>query len=193
MKKIRTGVDFSKHVHRIEIFKSETNPKNEIRIDHFQIGDSNQQYIQFINTNSTLTITGDYGNWVFCRPFIPSEDGYVSDGYWLEKASIASTQEATKYDPEQTAEAIQKLIGGELEEIGYEEENLEKLKDWFVNLLEYTDDELEYTHEAYRGFSRPDIIDYDYIPFVKETNIWLQIIFDAFDEICTRIKKEELV
>lgn len=189
MRNKRTKVDFSKHVHRVEIFKNEDN--NEIRIDHFQIGDSNQKYIQFINTDKILSITGDYGNWIFSRPFIPNKDEYVSGGYWLEKLNILSTQEGKEYDSEKTKLAIQNLIDSELEEL-YEDKELEICKEWFTDLLEYTDDELEYTCFAYKTSDKPPFIDYETIPFVEEINIWLQIIFDAFDEICYRIEQKEL-
>jgi hypothetical protein len=185
--KNRTGVDFSKHEHRVEIFK---NGEKEIRVDHFQVGNSNNGYIQFINTSRTLTVTGDYGNWVFCRPFHPSADGYVSGGYWLEKLRTLSTQKPGEYDGEETAAEIQKLIDTELEEYGYEGEELEKAKEWYTDLLAYTDDELEYTYKAYGENYKPNFIDDESIPFCKKINVWLLIIFDAFDEICRRLKEK---
>jgi len=190
MRESRTGVDFSKHEHRVEIFKSE---KNEIQIDHFQVGSNNCKYIQFINTDRTLTVTGDYGNWVFCRPFVPSEDGYVSDGYWLEKLKILSEQDsALSFDSEETTKEIQELIDKGLEDYGYEGEELSKAKEWFKELLEEADDELEYTFKAYRDYSKPDFIDYEQIPFQKKVNNWLLIIFDAFDEICKRLEEKQI-
>ena len=49
MKNKRTNIDFKDHKHRVEIFKNDKD--DEIRIDHFQVGDSNQRYIQFVNTD----------------------------------------------------------------------------------------------------------------------------------------------
>ena len=37
-----------------------------------------------------LIITGDYYNWIFCRPFTPDKDGSVSEMYWIEKLQIAN-------------------------------------------------------------------------------------------------------
>jgi len=182
----RTGIDFSKHEHRVEIFK---NGDKEIRIDHFQIGNSNINYIQFINTDRILSVTGDFGNWIFCRPFVPSEEGGVSDGYWLEKLRIASCQEAGKYDGDETAKEIQLLIDSGLEEQGYKGEELEQIKEWYTDLLGYTEDEHEYIYHAYRDY--PSYIDCEIIPFCKELNNWLNIIFDAFDEICFRLKENK--
>lgn len=185
--KNRTGVDFSKHEHRIEIFKNEKGEK--IRVDHFQEGNRRNGYIKFVNDSEGMTVFGDYGNWVFCRPFHPSPKGYVSDHYWCEKLSIASSQEYSNYDAKETEKELKRMINGGLEEWGYKEKNLEKAKEWFTELLNYVDDELEYTYEAFRG-ENPTDIDYDYIPFVKEGSYQLKIIFDAFDEICKRLKEK---
>jgi len=59
---------------------------------HFQVGDSSTNYIQFINTDRVLTVTGDFGNWVFCRPFVPSPDGsfyYTGFGALLDDITAA--------------------------------------------------------------------------------------------------------
>jgi len=185
----RTGIDFSKHEHRVEIFK---NGEKEIRIDHFQVGNSRMNYIQFINTDEILTVTGDFGNWVFCRPFVPSEKGYTSDPYWLEKLKIASKQEAGRYDSEATAKEIQELIDKGLEDYGYEGKELKELKEFYTELLTYTDNEHEYIYHAYYGYSNSLNIDYESIPFCKSVDNWLLIIFDAFDEICKRLKEREI-
>lgn len=189
MKESRTGIDFSKHEHRVEIFKSE---KNEIRIDHFQVGNNNTNYIQFINSDRTLTVTGDFGNWVFNRPFIPSEDGYVSDPYWLEKLRIGSKQEPGRYDGEATAKEIQKLIDNGLEDYGYGGEDLKELKEWYTDLLTYADNEHEYVCHAYYAYPIPKNVDNESVPFCKSVDNWLLIIFDAFDEICKRLKEKQI-
>jgi hypothetical protein len=183
----RTNVDFSKHIHSVEVYK---NGDKEIRIDHFKIPDTNMNYIQFINTDRVLTITGDFGNWVFCRPFVPGPKEYVSDIYWLEKLKILSTQVPGSYDGEETAKEIQELIDKGLEDYGYEGDELEKMKEWYTDLLRHTDDEFEYIYHAYRGCNRPNI-DNEGIPFCKKLNPWLNVIFDAFDEICRRMNVQE--
>ncbi len=185
MKK-RTDVDFSKHEHRVEVFKC---GKNEIRVDHFQVEDSRMRYIKLINTDDTLTVTGDYGNWVFCRPFVPSSDGGVSDCYWLEKLRTASVQVVSEFCSVETEKEIQELINSGLEDYGYKDTELDVLKEWFKDLLEYVDDEIEYTYYAYR-YNKPAILDYEMIPFCKKINTWLLIIFDAFDEMCNRLKEQ---
>jgi len=37
----------------------------------------------------------------------------------------------------------------------------------------------------------PSFFDSEGVPNVKKVKIWLQIVFDAFDEICRRMKEEE--
>jgi hypothetical protein len=181
----RTNSDFSKHVHRVEIFKSD---ENEIRIDHFQVEKNNMLYIQFISTDRTLTVTGDYGNWVFCRPFHPSPDGFVSDHYWLEKLRTYSIQSFDEYDFDEIEKEITELIESGLELYGYEGDELIKAKDWFDELLDEIGDHISYEHKAYRDYNKPDFIDYDMIPITKLMPVQLEIIFDAFDEICKRLK-----
>ncbi len=184
----RTKIDFSKHKHRIDIYKNEMN--DEIRIDHFQINDSYMEYIQFINTKQVLTVTGDFGNWVFCRPFIPSEKGSVDDSYWLEKLQISSGQEFNKLDVKANQTQIEHLIKKDLEDYGYEDEELKEAKSWFKELLEKSDDELEYLHYAFKDYNIPRFLDRGLIPTYKEIPTRLLIIFDAFDEICKRIKEK---
>jgi len=185
MNKQRSNWDFSNHTHRIEMFQSDDD--NVIRVDHFQEGNSRMGYIKFVNDSEGLSVFGDFGNWIFNRPFLPSPDGYVSDGYWYEKLRISSSQTHSRYDSEATAEELKEHINGGLEEWGYEGYELEKAKEWFKTLLYHSDDELDYTYEAYRG-ENPTQMDYEDIPFCKRGSVQLDIIFDAFDEICKRLK-----
>jgi hypothetical protein len=185
----RTSWDFSKHTHRVEMFKSVEG--NEIRVDHFREGISNMGYVKFVNDERGLSVFGDFGNWIFCRPFHPSAEGYVSEMYWNEKLKIGSSQDHATYDSERTAQELMELINGGLEEYGYEGEDLENCKEWLNNLHSFCDDELDYMHEAYRGWNPTDM-DYEDIPFCKTGSVQLEIIFDAFDEICSRLKTEDL-
>jgi len=79
----------------------------------------------------------------------------------------------------------------ELKYYAYDKIKFNQATRWYHELLEIADseDELEYTYKAYRDSSKPDFIDYEDIPYYKEIPIQLNIIFDAFDEICKRLKK----
>lgn len=185
----RTDIDFSEHEHRVEIFKC---GEKEIRVDHFQVGNNRMNYIQFINTDEVLTVTGDFGNWVFCRPFVPSKGGHVDASYWIEKLRISSEQKLDSLDLDAIKKEIKELIESGLEEYGYEGQELEQAKEWFGELLEEVDDELGYLCKAYRDYSKPNFIDHEMIPCTKKTPVRLSIIFDAFDEICERLKKSDV-
>lgn len=101
--KKRTDVDFSKHVLNIS--------KNDlVTIYDFAIPGTYSRSIKFINTCGIMTVTGDYGNWVFCREFHPDKDG-VSDGYWVEKLRILSCQDPYEFDTDTAREQIQELLG----------------------------------------------------------------------------------
>lgn len=179
----RTNWDFSEHTHKVEIFKSELG--NEIRVDHFRKGSSNMGYVKFVNDDRGLSVFGDFGNWIFCRPFHPSADGFVSDMYWNEKLKISSSQDHARYDGEETYNELKELVDSGLEDMGFDGAELETHKEELTQLMQHTDDEIEYTYEAFRGRLT---LDYDYIPFCKKGSVQLQIIFDAFDEMCRRMK-----
>lgn len=188
--KRRTEFDFSKHKHRVEIFKC---GEKKIRVDHFQKEDSRMGYVKFVNTNDTLTVSGDFGNYVFCRPFVPSKDGFVSEMYWLEKLKMYSNQMFDELDFTSIIEDIKEKINGGLEEYGYKDKELEEATEWYNELLDVaeSEDNLDYTHKTYRDYHKPNFIDYDDIPYYKLLPEQLKIVFDVFDIICSRLKEEK--
>ena len=165
---MRIEVDFSKHTHSVD-------KCNKVRIDNLQVGSDRMGHIQFINTENVMTVTGDYGNWVFCRPFIPVPGGKVEDVYWLEKLRMGSTQVLGDYDPVETAKELQELL---------DDESDEDVREILNTLLNNSEDEVSYTYVAYRN-DDTSLLD---VPFCKKINPWLLIIFEAFDEICRRLK-----
>jgi hypothetical protein len=186
LRKKMSDWDFAGYTHTVEKFNSDKG--NSIRIDHLRNGDSSMGYVRFVNDDYGLSVFGDFGNWIFCRQFVPSENGYVSVGYWNEKLKIRSSQEHAKYDSEETSKEINELINTGLEEYGHFGSELEKLKDWYTELLEHVDDEIEYLYHAYRSYDCPD--DLENIPYAKKGSVQLLIIFDAFNEICNRIESK---
>ena len=183
LRKKMTNWDFSEHTHTVEEFKSDKG--NTIRIDHLRKGNSNCGYVRFVNDDYGLSVFGDFGNWIFCRPFIPSHEAYVCVGYWNEKLKIGSSQDHAKYDPEETDKELRLLI----HEIATNKEDYEKpdnLIEFYSDLLDYVDDEIEYTYHAFR-YNMPSFLDYEDIPFVKKGSYQLLIVFDAFNEICNRL------
>lgn len=178
----RTDVDFSKHEVKITELDG-------VLIHEFKIPDTRICMLVFINTCGVMTVTGDLGNWVFCREFHPSatnEHG-VSAGYWDEKLGIASQQEATKFDSDTTTELIKdfKLT---FEDYYGREMNEEEI-DWIEYLEKNVDDEHDYIHYAYR--ETPPTIDYESVPFGKKRHYWLDAVYDGFDALCEHLKDLE--
>jgi len=181
-KKPRTNVDFSKH--ELEVIKN-----NNVLIHRFKKPDTYCDSITFINAEGILAITGDYGNWIFCREFHPSAKGSVSDQYWAEKLKILSKQTSSEFSSKLTRELLEEGLNGGLEEWGYEDESLKKAKEYYNHLLSYVDSsEWEYAFEAYyNDTNRPDFVAAEDVPLEKETHYWLKVVFDAFEEICRRM------
>lgn len=180
--KRRTNIDFTKH--KVEVIQHEG-----VLIHKFKRPDTMNCAITFINTCGVLSVTGDFGNWIFCREFHPSgntSEG-VSDGYWDEKLQILSQQKAKIYDSEETTKAINEFK--DTFNDSYGREMNEEESDWVESLENDVDDEHEYTHTAYR--CKPADIDYESVPFGKKRHFWLSAIYDGFEETCKQLKDEQ--
>lgn len=177
----RTNADFSKHA--LIVDKERT-----FSSYHLKIPDSIYQNVKFTNIDNVLLVTGDLGNWVFCRPFEPSFDGKVSDGYWLEKLHINSVQDGQEFDSEATRNQIQSGIDGELAEYGYVGVELKKAIEYYENLLEHVEySDREYISYAYTN--KPNFMSGEEVPYVKSIKPYLKFVFDAFEEVCRRLKE----
>ena len=178
----RTGIDFSKH----EVIVTDV---DGLLIHHLKIPNTICNNIKYINTNGIMAVTGDFGNWIFCREFHPSTEGGASAGYWDEKLEISSQQKAKKYDAEETVKRINEFEETFPDYFGREMN--EEEKDWVQRLRRNVDDEYEYIYIAYRD--SPSSIDSEAVPFGKVRHKWLEIIYDGFDEMCRRIKEQSAV
>lgn len=180
----RTGVDFSKH--DLNIIKSTTYSIYDLKHpEHVMMW-----RVKFINIDGVLVVTGDYGNWIFCREFHPTSDGFVSDYYWCEKLQINSEQKPYEFDSENTEKELKEGIEKGLKDYGYEGERLEKMKEYYQDCLNYVyNSEFEYTSFAYNNML--SWMDSEDVPFVKSIKIHLKYVFDAFDEICIRMKNKK--
>ncbi len=177
--KRRTEIDFSRH--ELKVTKTD-----DVLIHEFKRPDSINCMLVFINTCGVMTVTGDFGNWVFCREFHPSPDGAVSAGYWDGKLEIASEQKAKKYDAGETAKLINQFKN--TFEESYDEEMSEEVRDWVERLEGNVDDEFEYTYIAYR--ENPYEIDYESVSFGTKRHVWLDAVYDGFDEICKILRHQ---
>jgi hypothetical protein len=180
MKGKRTGIDFSKHS---LIISESKNP--QVSIAELKVKGSRINSFVFVNTMGIMSVTGDYGNYIFCREFHPHDDGGVSDSYWIEKMVISSIQKPGEFCSESTQQEIEELLSRK-EEQGLSEEDVEYLED----LLTHVDDEIEYAYNAYRQKPSKGVFsDNEYIPFCKKIHVQIPYVFDAFDEICRRLKE----
>lgn len=186
MRQKRTDYNFSEH----ELIIEEKDGYLKHTLKHPEY--SKMYLIEFLNIQDKLIVSGDYGNWMFCREFHPSEEGGVSDGYWLEKLRMNSTQEPYHYNSEETAELIKeklKDLDEEYDNGDIDEKEYNQYKEYYVEeCLYYVDDEIEYLYNAFRG-DKPSNLDYEDVPYVRTVKPQLNIVFDAFDEICKRLKK----
>jgi len=180
MKK-RTTLNFSEH--ELKITQTE-----DVTIHELAKPNTRTQSVTFINCRGVLTVTGDYGNWVFCREFMPNpkwiDEAGVSDSYWVEKATIFSVQKVEKFDSKATEEYIDEYIKN-AEDYGFDENDLQYLRDCRENTHM---DEFEY--QTYIREHMPRNWDCEYIPFATAMDASLKYVFDAFEEICLRLHKE---
>lgn len=175
----RTEIDFSNH--DLIVTKSDG-----LLIHWLKQPDSSIDNIKYINIlGNNLVVTGDYSNWIFCREFHPTAEGYVSDMYWKEKLKNSSCQEPADYDSERTIEAIKEILNNPERDLSEGE------IDWLNDLLRLADDEINYLCRAFRNNN----INWDaeQIPYVKTVKFHFLAILDGFDEICRRLKEGEKI
>lgn len=181
----RTEFDFSEH----ELI---VNNSGDLLVHTLKHKEYSKMYrFDFINTNGIMVVTGDYGNWMFCREFHPSADGGVSDYYWCEKIKIASTQEPFEFDQEATEKLIRDGIDGELEAYGFSGDELETMIEYYEDTLLYNVDECEERYMVNAHDNMPSFCDSESTPHVTKIKYWLLCVFDAFEEICIRLKEKE--
>jgi hypothetical protein len=181
--KNRTGINFKEH--NLSITKTPSFSKYDLKSPK-----SDFIYrVIFINIDGVMIVKGDFGNWIFCREFHPSKKEGVSDSYWVEKLKISSTQDPYNFDSEGTEKSIKEMLyEGGLEDYGYEGEELERMKIYLEECLScVTDSEWEYTYFAY--YDKPDFLDAERVILCKSLDPSLLAVFDAFDEICSRMEE----
>lgn len=174
----RTDIDWSRH----EVSVTEG---RGFKIHHLAIHNSSHHNIKYINAGGVLSVTGDFGNWIFCREFHPSADGRVDAWYWDEKLQILSSQKAHEWDSERTREAWTELLNDPDQEWTDNEKNyIQKCIDHCgVSEWEYNGAAIDY----------PRSWDPEQTSSCTRTRrkFWLEAVYDGFDEICRRIKAME--
>lgn len=177
--KKRTELDFSKHILTHRVYTCFEPNSNDINVWTLQLPQSSVHKFVFTNANGKMTVSGDYGTWVFEREFHPTSEGTVYDDYWIGKL----INKNLSYDRDETIKELQYALDEGLEDYGYEGNELKRLKKIYTELLTYTDDELEYKYKAFREADASDI------PYVESIHPRINYILDAFCEMCNRYKE----
>ena len=176
----RTDIDWSKH-----IVEAET-AGDFATIHRLRIPDSICLMVEFINMHDRgLLVCGDFGSWIFSRCFYPSREGNVSDDYWLEKLYIANDrQDPFDFSKKSLDSETNKMVSDYENENGYDNEEISE----FAEILNGCDCrcDVEYVTNYNSDCVEPEDIPSGLIICER-----LDIIFDAFDEICARIKGTE--
>jgi len=185
MKGKRSGLDFSKHI--LEAHES-TIGDEKIWQHYLRIPGQSSLGIRFTNVAGVLLVTGDFGNYVFSRGFLPSaESEKVSDCYWLEKIRMHSIQKPCTYDPDETITRLNEAI---IEaDDRFSEEHIEEVKEYYEECKNYTGDEWEYIEHARNNM--PSFMDQseDLVVGYKLHN-QLSVVFDAYDRIIDIYKEQ---
>ncbi len=146
--------------------------------------------VKFLSSNENLIVTGDYSNWMFDKPFTPNATTEkISDYYWCEKVQLSSTQDPFDFDDDATKKALEEGINGGIEEYGYEDDRLEEMIQYYEDCLCHLDCKEVYL--AYAHDNLPRFCDHEDVVYFNKVKPQLQVVFDAFEEICRRLKEIE--
>lgn len=175
--KKRTQIDFSKH-------QLEINQKGKDTVVYkFRKPGTALHGITFINSNGIMAVTGDFGNWIFCREFKLSikRSSTVSDSYWSQKLKISSTQNPEVFDPVATDKELNKL-SGEYSTLSYDQQ--EELYEYIDLLKGNLNSQFHYESEAFS--EKPSFLYYEQIPECYKQHPWLSMVYDAYDQMVVR-------
>lgn len=142
-------------------------------------GRGNFNAVVLTNVAGVCVVTGDYGNWVFCRQFVPSSGGSASPSYMDEKLRIASKQVTHSFDEESLLENAKLALKEELEN---GETNARRVE-LFQQVIDSQPGSEQDYFELLKDFSD---VDHECYPSYKSRDVWLDIIYSAFDEMCRR-------
>jgi hypothetical protein len=170
MKK-RTDIDFSKHV-------VTTTQHEGLLIHNLAVPGTRIHSVVFINTQGILAITGDYGNWIFCREFHPGPKEYVSDHYWIQKLKIASTQDPYTFDSKTAQDEIKELLGIPMADLTPEEKK--KLDELGVHSKEDIERVLQTMEDSDDKDLLTDLLS-ECNKYSPEEREWLQELSNAAD------------
>ncbi|UDQ99269.1 hypothetical protein AAEX28_04095 [Lentisphaerota bacterium WC36G] len=177
----RTQADFSKHELTVKEFDIDG---KKLTIHHFKQKDCRNLEVKITNFDGHCTITGDLGNYIACREFIPTANIIISDYYFCEKLSIASTQKVFEYDSDEQIKYFKECKIEWVEGIK-ESDEIESIEESFDELINSCENEFE----LYKALENSDL-EFDEFQPEQKIETWLLMIFDAFEEIGRRLARE---
>lgn len=168
-------MNFEKHKLTVEEF-------GPITVYTFKRPDTINLMTKWIVGLGVTTVTGDLGNWVFCREFHPSKGEKVSRGYWDKKLEMYSVQKAMEFDSYDTLKAIEEFEKDFEDSYG---EMTGEVEEWLDRLQDKVFDKIEYEQVAYRD--KPSFIEYEDVPYGEIRHAQLDLVYNSFDEMCDRV------
>ena len=179
LRKKRTGVDFSNYKYERKVLNV---LGLKVIIDALK-REEGSSFFLFINTPSGLNVVNRCTSYSFDRSFIPHHDAYVNEGYWLDKLSYDYDMFVRKLDMAAIDESIDELRD-ELDDYGFNEDEMEASLEFIDNLC--TDDAIGYLSDL-NGYGKPDCLECVDFPTYEYKSDDMDIVFDAFNEICDRL------
>lgn len=181
----RTDIDFSEHKYTCTEAKDELG--DIIRVDSLELEGTVYKNVNFMNTKFGMVVFSEYGVWSFNRCFIPNGSGeLISDDYWISKLTSNLCEMERNFDKDLIKEHLSELAE-EISDFGLDEDVEQDALEWVSDLMCFAD------CEDWDGYM--DIVYHEesdmYAPVYKKAPYRLNAIFDAFEEICHRIKNKE--
>lgn len=141
---------------------------------------TNHLKIVYTVIDGVLLVTGDFGSWIFDKPFTPFPANIsVPVHYWAEKAELRSEQSPYEYDPGGTSDMIQQFMADNKDSLSDVE------TDYLDRCLSISDDEVSYLSYAYNEM--PDTWDSESVMVSHKLKPSFLAIIDGFEAICYKL------
>lgn len=157
--------------------------------------------VRIINIQGYTIFSGDWNTIILQgHNLIPTKDydGHFSDSYMLGKLRMGTYQDLLEFDEEGTLELIDAQIAeynDPEEDNGMVEADIEYLNDLkeFIGGICSDAGGLQYEVFAMDNATPYFTDDYDLIPLCKKPKMEVNVYFDAFEEMCYRLKNDNFV
>ena len=172
--------DFTTWSHKREVFESESG--KTITVDTLSKSGS---HISFSSNKKTLTVTGNFGNWIFnhsANPY-PDRDACIDNDIWCKRITSNSAQQPLEFSLWKSIQQLYLIAAAQTNEKDY------------IGWLTYADAVADAANEV--GYKvlieecRPDWMDIDAVEPVYVPHKNLLKVFDAFEAVCLKLYEAE--